>query len=287
MSANTSRPRGIKYATRLPANSILQARIAYLLTRPVNARENGRISPLDCRSGCRRDRIRSHRASLLQEGRKSETIRASSEFIWAIPVQSIQGGLENILSDLANERLLRVRVTVEFSLPFSESGHNKELMMARNAALEFIKELARPLAMFLAPGAVYRRRLSLWDIEREMDLLPAIVPRRREAIDVGANMGVYSFALSSLASHVHVFEPIPDVASYISGVLPDNVTVLNLAVSDTLGVLDLVVPIKDGKEDTGLAQVAEPNTRSGEARYRVHATTLNAYADRDIGFCED
>src|SRR5271169_2440277 len=52
-----------------------------------NARENGQISPLDCRSGCRCDGIRPLRASVLQESRKSANIHASSGFIRGIPVK--------------------------------------------------------------------------------------------------------------------------------------------------------------------------------------------------------
>jgi FkbM family methyltransferase len=156
--------------------------------------------------------------------------------------------------------------------------------MARNATIEFVKGLIRPVAMLLVPRLVYRRRLSLYDTECEMDLLPFIVPRGREAVDVGANVGVYSFALSSLASHVYAFEPIPEVSSYISKVLPDNVTVRNLAVSDTIGVSDLFVPFKDGKEDnTPFAHIAEP-TDSGGWHCRVQTTTLDTLADYDIGF---
>ena len=44
-------------------------------------------------------------------------------------------------------------------------------------------------------------------LEPEFALLPMLVPRDRLALDIGANMGVYSYALASLAPKVHAFEP--------------------------------------------------------------------------------
>jgi FkbM family methyltransferase len=154
----------------------------------------------------------------------------------------------------------------------------------RKTFIDFAKGLARPVVTLLFPKLVYRRRLSLQDPEREMDLLSIIVPKGREAIDVGANIGAYAFALSSLARHVLAFEPNPMVASFISRVLPKNVTVRNLAVSDTIGTLDLFVPTKEGREDTTSAHIAGSNPGGGGVHYKVHTATLDSFADRDIGF---
>ena len=156
--------------------------------------------------------------------------------------------------------------------------------METGEALEWVKGLVRPIAILLFPKSVYRRRLSLQDLEREIDLLPILVPRGREAVDVGANIGTYSYALSSLASHVHAFEPVPELAAFISRTLPANVVVKNLAVSDTLSVLDLFVPIKGSREDTTAASVMTSAAHSAGVHHQVQTTTLNSLSDHDIGF---
>ena len=154
----------------------------------------------------------------------------------------------------------------------------------RRAGLELVKRLVRPIAILLFPKPVHRRRLSRQDREREIDLLPVLVPRGREAVDVGANIGAYSYPLSSLASHVHAFEPVPELAAFISRVLPANVVVKNLAVSDTFAVLDLFVPIKGGREDTTAASVMTSASDPAGVHYQVQSTTLNTLSNHDVGF---
>jgi len=117
-----------------------------------------------------------------------------------------------------------------------------------------------------------------------MELLPVIVPPGREAVDVGANIGLYSLALSSLAKHVHAFEPIPEVAAFIGRVLPKNVSVHNIAVSDVVGEIDLYVPVHKGRAISGYATVEKPKASSSDKCYRVSTTTLNTLIAHDIGF---
>ena len=156
--------------------------------------------------------------------------------------------------------------------------------MDRKTALEWVKGVVRPIAIQLFPKSVYRRRLSRQDLEREIDLLPILVPHGREAVDVGANIGAYSYALSPLASRVHAFEPVPELAAFISRVLPANVVVRNLAVSDTLSVLNLFVPIKGGREDTTAASVMTSAVHLDGIQYQVQTTMLNSLSDHDVGF---
>jgi FkbM family methyltransferase len=158
------------------------------------------------------------------------------------------------------------------------------LTMEHKTPLDWVKRLVRPIAILLFPKQVHRRRLCLQDSEREIDLLPILVPREREAIDVGANIGAYSYALSSLVSRVHAFEPVPKLAAFISRALPANVVVKNLAVSDTLSVLDLFVPIKGGREDTTAASVMTSGAYPSGVHYQVQTTTLNSLSDHDVGF---
>jgi FkbM family methyltransferase len=165
-----------------------------------------------------------------------------------------------------------------------KSDRVKELTMVHRAGLEWVKRLVRPIAILLFPKPVYRRRLSRQDLEREIDLLPTLVPRGREAVDVGANIGAYSYALSALASRVHAFEPLPKLAAFISRALPANVVVKNLAVSDTVSVLDLLVPIKEGREDTTAASVMASAAHPDGVHYQVQTTTLNSLSDHDVGF---
>lgn len=111
----------------------------------------------------------------------------------------------------------------------------------------------------------YRLRLALWDVgvagvEPEWRLLPVLVDRTRAAVDVGANYGAYAGALCRLATRVHCFEPIPQLAAMLRVRLPPQVTVYAAAASDHAGETTLVVPLRpDGTVASANASIERSN----------------------------
>ncbi len=82
----------------------------------------------------------------------------------------------------------------------------------------------------------------------EYKLLPMLVRAGLDAIDVGANRGVYTIPMAARAKHVWAYEPNPWIAGYLAGGVPPNVTVKNLAVSSEPGTITLRVPLRpDGQ----------------------------------------
>ena len=73
--------------------------------------------------------------------------------------------------------------------------------------------------------------------EGELKLLPAIVPRDRGAIDVGANRGNYTFFLSRLATRTVAYEPAPPMALFLREAKLPNVEVREVGVSNAPGEL--------------------------------------------------
>lgn len=61
-------------------------------------------------------------------------------------------------------------------------------------------------------------------------------------IDIGANLGLFSYLLSKESESVIAIEPQPKLASYLKSVMPSQVTVMNLAVSDFTGDTTLNIP---------------------------------------------
>ena len=64
------------------------------------------------------------------------------------------------------------------------------------------------------PARWYQRRLAAERDggEPELGLLPLLIPARATALDVGANLGVFAFAMSQWAARVEAFEPHPELA---------------------------------------------------------------------------
>lgn len=97
----------------------------------------------------------------------------------------------------------------------------------------------------LIPGRCYiryRAAKEWWRGEPEIRLLPSLVDRRRNAVDVGANKGTYSYFLARLARQVYAFEPNPKMFAVLGRTAARNVIALPLALSDRSGAATLRVP---------------------------------------------
>src|ERR1700677_1900759 len=79
--------------------------------------------------------------------------------------------------------------------------------------------------------------------EPEARLLPSLCDRRRVSIDVGGNVGGYTWLLYRLSKRVIVFEANPNLAARLAWLcrltLKTSVTVHNVALSDRSGTATL------------------------------------------------
>jgi FkbM family methyltransferase len=107
--------------------------------------------------------------------------------------------------------------------------------------------LREKLAMLIPPSFFYRRRIreETRSGEPELAILAQLVPRGGIAVDIGANQGVFAYALADIADHVVAFEPNPDYAFFARWMLRGRAEVHELALSDRSGHGTLYVPISD------------------------------------------
>lgn len=109
--------------------------------------------------------------------------------------------------------------------------------------------------------------------------LRRIVPAGRNAVDAGANRGVYAYLIALRAKHVHAFEPNPVLSDYLRRARVRNITVVDAALSDTDGEGTLLVPKVDGEASLGShvdAASATPVT--------VRLARLDDFRLDDVGF---
>jgi FkbM family methyltransferase len=95
-------------------------------------------------------------------------------------------------------------------------------------------------------------------LEPEMAVLDQLVVAGGVALDIGANQGIYTYALARIASAVHCFEPLPSCCAYIAGAAIDRVQVHNCAVSDREGRMRLYVPLAGMRALHTRASLEEP-----------------------------
>lgn len=103
------------------------------------------------------------------------------------------------------------------------------------------------LALLMPPSLFYRRRIAeeARSGEPELAILAELVPRGGTAIDIGANQGIFSYALLDIADRVIAIEPNPDYAFFARWMLRGRAEVLQLALSDESGNASFFVPISE------------------------------------------
>jgi FkbM family methyltransferase len=100
----------------------------------------------------------------------------------------------------------------------------------------------------------------LGKLEKEIFFLKDLVGNGKTTIDIGANNGIYSYALSKLCERVEAFEPQPwcsEIISAYSQSSGNKIHVHNVGLSDSEGSLTLHVPLIRGRLHTGLASFKE------------------------------
>ena len=147
-----------------------------------------------------------------------------------------------------------------------------------------IKNTARRLVETAAPSLlVERHHKQFRDDEIEVAILDLIVPRGADAIDVGANWGVYARALAPLCAQVHCLEPNPALARLIARTLPRNCTVRQAAASSAEGFATLHIPVSDGRMIDGLASLQTFDERPVET-VRVPTLRIDGLTQARVGF---
>lgn len=122
--------------------------------------------------------------------------------------------------------------------------------------------------------------------EPELKALGALVRPGSLAVDVGGNVGTYSYHLSRYAKAVLTFEPNPQFADRLEGLKLPRVRVERAALSDRGGEARLRIPDVGGREDQGMASLergAVPDARLSR-EITVPLRRLDDYGLSDVGF---
>lgn len=130
------------------------------------------------------------------------------------------------------------------------------------------------------------RHVTLFPFERELRLVPHLLDRRAVAVDVGANVGVFTDVLARGSKRVIAFEPNPHCAQHLRKLGIGNCEIVEAALSDRPGRAALRMPVRAGAELHALGTLADGNpvglqSADSVVAYPVPTTTLDdALAER-------
>jgi len=139
----------------------------------------------------------------------------------------------------------------------------------------------------LVPPQLYIRYLYRKELrrgEQEIRLIPWLADRDRVSLDVGANKGVYSFALLAHGAAVHAFEPNPKLFDVLHSWAKGRATLHRLALSNATGTAELLVPKrKRGYSNQG-ASLSATKVSGAHGTLRVETARLDDLGIANVGF---
>jgi FkbM family methyltransferase len=120
--------------------------------------------------------------------------------------------------------------------------------------------------------------------EPELKRIREFVPADRGAVDVGVWWGPWTWWLARRVPRVDSFEPNAALVARLEGVMPSNVTIHPVALSDRSGEADLWLPSgRTGTEGRGSIE-AQRTTESGWLQQKVQTRRLDEFDLGDVGF---
>ena len=134
----------------------------------------------------------------------------------------------------------------------------------------------------------------LLPFEQEIRVVPRYLDRSRVALDVGANLGLFTHVLARFSKRVVAFEPNPVCAAYLRRVAPPNAEIVEAAASNRTGRAVLRVPGADGEELDAFGSLERDGFAEGGVvrEHAVATTTLDEAlasrlaADGVLGFAK-
>ncbi len=147
--------------------------------------------------------------------------------------------------------------------------------------------LGEKLKYSLIPGSLYiryRARKEQRRGESEISLLPFLVDRRRNAIDAGANKGVYTYFIAQYARHTYAYEPNPKMFAILRRNVGAGVTASPVALGDTSGPAVLRVPLLAKGHSNQGASLSAVKVAENFTPVTVETARIDDLGLSDIGF---
>ena len=123
-------------------------------------------------------------------------------------------------------------------------------------------------------------------LEPELQILPDLLRSGEQAIDIGANKGIYTYRLRKHGLRVHAFEPNSSCAEVLShwGKYDQMLSVHTNALGDRIGTVILQIPIDSQGHEHNSSSSIKPNAFQKARCVNVNITTLDSFRFSNISF---
>lgn len=117
-------------------------------------------------------------------------------------------------------------------------------------------------------------------LDDEMFFVSKLLKEKRRFLDIGANVGIYTFYFKNKFKNVDAFEPLNEITYRIEAIQNSFLNIHNVAISNNEGALDFYIPLINGKSAPALASL---ETRDQECEVKtVKVKTIDDYNFKDV-----
>jgi len=118
------------------------------------------------------------------------------------------------------------------------------------------------------------------NLDEEMLYVSKLLQNKRRFLDIGANMGIYSFHFNSIFKNTNAFEPLAEITYRLEALRSESLSIHNVALSNKKGKIEFYTPYLNGELMPTLASL-EKRDENCEERI-VDVDTVDNYGFDDV-----
>ena len=117
-------------------------------------------------------------------------------------------------------------------------------------------------------------------LDDEMAYVSNLLKEKKRFLDIGANIGMYSFHFKNSFQYIDAFEPLKEISYRLEYFQNDSVKVHNCALSNKKGEFQIYIPYISGQTVASLSSLEK---RNGDCKVRIVKTdTIDNYDFDDV-----
>jgi FkbM family methyltransferase len=84
-------------------------------------------------------------------------------------------------------------------------------------------------------------------LDEEMLYVSKLLQNKRRFLDIGANLGIYSFHFNNIFKNTNAFEPLAEITYRLEALQSESLSIHNVALSNKKGKLEFYIPFLSGE----------------------------------------
>ena len=116
----------------------------------------------------------------------------------------------------------------------------------------------------------------------ELNLIQYLVNKNENSVDIGANLGLFTYFLSKYSKNVFAFEPSPNPLRYLPRLIDSNVRLYQIAISNEDQIMELLIPKSQKGWSSNGATLKKIDVKNG-MKINVDCKTIDSFNFSKIG----